>query len=643
MMARRFTRPIAGAFDMMDAFRRAAKSWVAKVLIALLVLSFGIWGIADIFRGGFHRGALASVGGRDISSQEFADAFRRALQRMSQQRGETLTPEKARAEGIDKLILGDLLRGAALDAQSGRLKLALSDETIVGEIKGNPAFSDAEGKFSIERYHQVLERSGLSEAGFIASTRREKLREAITQAAEAGFAPPKTLLEAYDRYENEERDARYFTVAPAETEIPAPTDGEIGEFHDKNIANYTAPEYRSVAIMTAEPADLAGQTTVTDVELKEAYEKYKKTYFTPERRTVMQIVFDTLDDARKAKERIAAGTDFLDIAKEKKLTAQDITLGMQAKDEFIDKKIADAAFKLAPGEVSDPVQGQLSIVLLKAATVTPEHQQTLEETKADLTKKLQLAKAAETIKSTYDAVEDARAAQMPFEKIAKDKNIPFVLIAATDAEGLDKDSKAVAMPDKEELLKRAFESDAGVENEPVATKTDGYLWYEVREVMPAKPRPLEAVKDKVKADLLAKKLREFALDKAKKLVERGTAGAAFEELAKDAGAEVKSIKGLKRNETNAEFDASAVSALFSIPEKKVAYAPANDGKSAKVIEAAAVLLPKFDPKAAGADTARKTLGEGGAADLFEAYQTALQTNLGVTVDETLWREIAGTH
>jgi hypothetical protein len=90
------------------------------------------------------------------------------------------------------------------------------------------------------------------------------------------------------------------------------------------------------------------------------------------------------------------------------------------------------------------------------------------------------------------------------------------------------------------------------------------------------------------------------------------------------------------------LDASAVSALFSIPEKGVAYAPANDGKSAKVIEATAARVPKFDAKAAGVDTMRKTLGEGGAADLFDTYQSALQSDLRVTVNETLWREIAGT-
>jgi peptidyl-prolyl cis-trans isomerase D len=292
--------------------------------------------------------------------------------------------------------------------------------------------------------------------------------------------------------------------------------------------------------------------------------------------------------------------------------------------------------------VSDPVQGQLSIVLLKVLTITPEKQLTLEEAKADLMKKLQLEKGVEALRTIYDQVEDARAEQKPFETIADTVKLPFILIKATDADGQDTDGKTLDIPGGKELLKRAFESDAGVENEAIPTDADGFLWYEVRGVVPAKPRPLETTKDKVRADLMATKLRELAFDRAKKLVERKNAGASFEDVAKEAGAEIKSISGLRRNETSAEFDAGAVSALFSVPEKGVAYAPTIDGKGAKVIEASKVLAPKFDPKEPGVATLRKSIADSATADIFDTYQSALQSNLGFTVNETLWRQITGT-
>ena len=52
---------------MMDAMRNAGKTWVAKLLLGLLAMSFGVWGIADVFRG-FGQGPLASVGEQEISA-----------------------------------------------------------------------------------------------------------------------------------------------------------------------------------------------------------------------------------------------------------------------------------------------------------------------------------------------------------------------------------------------------------------------------------------------------------------------------------------------------------------------------------------------------------------------------------------------
>ena len=80
---------------MLDVFRRASKGWTAKILMGLLVLSFGIWGIADVFRG-FSTDALATVGGRKISVEEGERLYQQRLRYYSEQSGRAITPEDAR-------------------------------------------------------------------------------------------------------------------------------------------------------------------------------------------------------------------------------------------------------------------------------------------------------------------------------------------------------------------------------------------------------------------------------------------------------------------------------------------------------------------------------------------------------------------
>ncbi|MBL8894887.1 MAG: SurA N-terminal domain-containing protein, partial [Rhizobiales bacterium] len=424
---------------MLDSLRSAAKSWVAKVLIGILALSFGVfWGIQDVFRG-YRSDTLASVGDQDISASQFTNQFQDALRAYSRQTGQSITPDIARQIGLDRQVLMDLIRGAALDAESARLKLAISDAQLAGIIAQEPMFKGLDGQFSPELFRTILRNNNLSEAEYLASERSRFLRSAVSNSAAESFAVPKTLIEAMFRYRNEERDARFFVVTANESEIPAPTEEELKKFYDENSQTYTAPEYRSVVVMKADPADIAPKIIVSAEELQSSYDRYRTDYATPETRVIEQIVFPNMDAAKKAKERIAAGEDFLAIAKELGFDATSISLGERRKQDIPDDLLAEAAFDLPANTVSDPVQGRLSVVLLRVPKITPGVQKTLDEVKAELTNRIQLEHAKSQILDLYNSIEDARAAQTPFEEIAKKAGIPIVIVTAVDEKGLDKD------------------------------------------------------------------------------------------------------------------------------------------------------------------------------------------------------------
>src|SRR3954451_16885084 len=72
---------------MMDTMRNAAKSWVAKLLIGMLAVSFGVWGIADVFRGAT-TSSLATVGKQEITGDQYTRAFQQYLQNLARQTGQ---------------------------------------------------------------------------------------------------------------------------------------------------------------------------------------------------------------------------------------------------------------------------------------------------------------------------------------------------------------------------------------------------------------------------------------------------------------------------------------------------------------------------------------------------------------------------
>ncbi|MDE2446719.1 MAG: peptidyl-prolyl cis-trans isomerase, partial [Alphaproteobacteria bacterium] len=378
----------------------------------------------------------------------------------------------------------------------------------------------------------------------------------------------------------------------------------------------------------------------TPDDVKAGYDKYMKDYFKPETRTLLQVSFANAEAAAKAKARVIAGEDLMKIATELGFKESDVLLKDVTKSDLLDPKMADAAFALKEGEVSAPIAGGLATAIIKAIKVTPEKQSTLEEVTPALTKRLQLEKAKDEVQSVYAAVEDARAQQTKFEQIAEKAGIPFQFIPAVSAAGQDKAGKDVAMPAKAEVLKAIASSDVGVENDALPVG-DGYVWYEVREVIPSALKPLDTVKDQVKANYIAEKLRGVAADKAKAIVEKLKGGSSFDAAAAEAKATISTAAGLKRNEATADFDGPAVAALFSVPDKGFAWSLGGDGKTARVMEVTKDVVPSM---VATSDTIKKLQDDsksGLAADISQSYVLALRNEAGVTINEALWKQNTG--
>ena len=120
---------------MLEAMRRGAQTWVAKILFGLLVASFAIWGVADVFTG-WGRGSLATVGDTQITAEDFQREFKNELDAFSREAKQKLTPEQGRAIGLDRRVISQLLGGAAIEQHAKQLGLGLSDQTLIEDLAG---------------------------------------------------------------------------------------------------------------------------------------------------------------------------------------------------------------------------------------------------------------------------------------------------------------------------------------------------------------------------------------------------------------------------------------------------------------------------------------------------------------------------
>jgi len=214
---------------MLDSMRRAAQTWVAKLLFGILVFSFGIWGVADVFRG-WGQGSIAKVGGVPISAEEFNRAYQQELDQISRQANKRITAEQGRALGLDRRVINQLVGGAAIEHHAERLGLNLSDQTLVDMVASDPSFKGADGKFSRDGFTNFLRQIGMSEQGFLRLKRRDELRSELIGAFVKGQTVPKPMLETLYAYNQEKRAFEYLNIdAEKAVTVPDPDEAKLKE------------------------------------------------------------------------------------------------------------------------------------------------------------------------------------------------------------------------------------------------------------------------------------------------------------------------------------------------------------------------------------------------------------------------------
>src|SRR5271154_3067477 len=308
---------------MLRGMRKASSNWLGKTIMAIvmgvLIISFGIWGIADIFRG-FGQSTLAKVGHTEISTNEFRQIYTDRLQQIGRQFGRPLTMDQARAFGFDRQVLTQTLAEAALDEKARQLGLGQSDAETLRVIMADPNFKGMNGQFDPARFQAIIRQFGYSEARYLADQKKVSLRRQLSGALAAGLAPSNTLLDGLSRFQNEKRSADYVRLGAAQAgTIDPPSPETLASYFDEHKAQFRAPEYRKIAFVAVTPEEIGKWSDVSDEDAKKLFEQRKEALGKPEQRQVSQIVFPNAEEAQAARSRIAGGLSFEDLAKERGL------------------------------------------------------------------------------------------------------------------------------------------------------------------------------------------------------------------------------------------------------------------------------------------------------------------------------------
>jgi peptidyl-prolyl cis-trans isomerase D len=619
---------------MLQAIRSRATSFVVKILFGLLIVTFGVWGIGDIFRNRGPDATVATVGGRTISADDLAQAIQNEIDRMRGTLGGQIDAAQAKQLGVVDTALQRLITGDLIELEVDRLGLALGDQPVRDAIVSNPAFHNPDGQFDRQVYTQTLAANHLTEQQYERGLRNDLLRAQLVNPLISGMLPPSELVNALYRARNETRIAD-FVLLPADIggAVPKPTEEQVAEFYRTHGDQFRAPERRSFQLATLRVDDLAAGIEVSEDDLQQEFKTRADEFRTPEQRHVLQILFGDEAQAKEAETQLAAGKDFAAVAKDIAKTDDpaSLDLGWVTRQD-LPSDLADPVFALAVGATSEPIKSTFGWHILRVTEDKPGSEQTFDQAKEKLKTEVAHDRAADRIADLANQIDDALAGGASLDTIAQKFGLKLTTVADVAADGKGPDGNAIELPKPgDAILHAAFATDGTQTSSLMEMGNDGYFIVHVDKVTPATPKPLADVHDEA-AQLWQDDARQALQQKvADAMIAEVKAGKSLKDVAAEHGLATRTSTPLQRNGGDVRVPPTLIAKLFDV---KVGEAVADSSGSNPAVAQLLSIQPADPTKDANAVKSLATqVGGTLQDDMVSEYDQALRDAFPVRLDQ----------
>lgn len=593
--------------------------WIILVLLILGLAGFG----ANSLGGSIS--AIGSVGKTEITTNDFFRALQQELEFESRRRGEQVSIQQARNEGIDQRVLDRLAALAALSEETKAVELSVGDAEVAAQLRAVQAFHGPTGTFDRDRYEFALQQNGTRPSEFEEQLRTTAARNVLQQAITGGLTVSETYANTLYGYVGERRSFRWAIIDESllTEDIAEPSDTDLESFHGDNGDLFRTAEIRNLTYVWLTPDMLLETIEVDEKALQDRYEERSAAYNQPERRLIEQLGFASMEAATEAKTQIEAGDiTFEQLVEERGLTLRDVDQGEVSRDD-LDSDVVEVVFGVTEPGLSDPVQTSLGPVLYRINAVLEATTVTFESARPELLAEFQSDRARRIIDDEITVIDDLLVGGATLEELADETPMELSTLAFTadtfeGIAGYDSFRAEVAALTTSDFPEVKELSDGSI----FAVRLD--------EIVAPMVPPLADIRDIVsnawREDQVAQKLAALGSDFAEQ-VRGGTRMASLNLAAK---AEVD----MDRNGFIEGAPRAMVTEIFELEENGVTFVQGPDGQSA-LVEITDISAPDMSTEQARAITGQlnSIASNGLAGDVFELFGQAVQTRHGLSLDQ----------
>lgn len=610
------------------------KKILVYILFGLLVISFGLWGIGDIFRGGSQVTYVATVGDKEISVQAYERALRNEIRRLQQSAGNSLSRDQLVALGVEQRALQPLIQRALVEAWADDMGLVVTEEQLLNQIAAEPAFQ-VDGRFSQQRYELALRDAGFTEAAFLDALSFDILRAHLLDPAKESAELPGSAAERLFVHLSERRVADYLLLPHASfADVGEPTRAELEQVYEDYAAQFEAPEYRRVTLLHLTADQFRDEVQIGEEQARAYYEENAAAFAEPATRSLKMVSYDTQEEAEAALAAVQGGRSLEEVAADSGRTPA--TLQDQTRERLaaVLSGVEEAVFSLDPEERYGVGESLLGWHLFELTETTPASESTFAEARDEIVDSLELQGAQEALDSIASQVDEELSSGATLPEVAETLNLPLREVVM-DRDGRDREGDDLqGLPTPAQFLPEVFGAEVGLETLLLQAADGSWFAFRLEEVISPAVRPLAEVENEVRALWQRLQRRQRASEAAAAMAERvNNGGATLAEIAAEEGLTVETTEPLARDETSADMTPAAglAAALFEAETGQAVSASGDSGAVVAVLRDVQVSDPSEDTERY--ERLTQSLKQSVEGDLVALMLRSLQENYPVDINE----------
>ena len=277
---------------MIKKIGTSIKNISTKILIALIALSFAVWGIGDIFTGSSNP-TIAIVGKSKIKLNDFNLEYQAIIENLRRSSEEPISEEIIKTLGIHNSVLNNMINKEYINLISKSLGISSSENFLRNSILKNKNFHDQLGVFNQDYFKYFLNRNNISEKELIIISEKALINDIFLKTINSSQGTSSIIANNIKKKRDLARKAEVYEIDTTSMIIKEKiTDAEIIKHYDEIKSTLLVPEKRDLNIISISNTDIDNNINIDSDKLLEIYNTNIDFYNTPEKRKILQFIFD---------------------------------------------------------------------------------------------------------------------------------------------------------------------------------------------------------------------------------------------------------------------------------------------------------------------------------------------------------------